>query len=60
MNKKQKNKNRKATNAFAKGIQRKLALEQGFYDGRFKTKKVKDKKKEADKYASRKKNSNEE
>jgi hypothetical protein len=36
-------------------LQRKLALQQGFYDGRFKEKVVKDKKKESEKKLARKK-----
>lgn len=39
----------------ARKLQRKLAMQQGFYDGRFKVKVVKDKKKEADKRLARKK-----
>lgn len=34
-------------NLIALRLQRKLAMQQGFYDGRFKEKTVKDKKKEA-------------
>lgn len=45
----------------AKTLQRKLALQQGYYDGRFKEKIVKDKKKEESKKRARKKvNINEE
>ncbi|MCC7231789.1 MAG: hypothetical protein IT242_02500 [Bacteroidia bacterium] len=36
-------------------LQRKLAVQQGFYDGRFRPKKIKDKKKEARKRWARKK-----
>jgi len=39
----------------AKNLQRKLALQQGFYDGRFKEKTVKDKKKEQSRKLARKK-----
>ena len=39
----------------AKKLQRKLALQQGFYDGRFKEKTVKDKKKENSRRLARKK-----
>jgi len=39
----------------AKRLQRKLAIQQGFYDGRFKEKVVKDKKKERQKKLARKK-----
>jgi len=39
----------------AKNLQRKLAMQQGFYDGRFKEKIVKDKKKEQKKKLARKK-----
>lgn len=39
----------------AQKLQRKLALQQGFYDGRFKEKVIKDKKKEAEKKLTRKK-----
>jgi hypothetical protein len=39
----------------AKRLQRKMAMQQGFYDGRFKEKVVKDKKKEFSKKLSRKK-----
>ena len=38
----------------AKTLQRKLALQQGYYDGRFKEKIVKDKKKEEKKKRARK------
>ena len=43
----------------AQNLQRKLALQEGFYDGRFKEKVVKDKKKEAKKRWARKKERNE-
>jgi hypothetical protein len=39
----------------AKKLQRKLALREGFYDGRFREKTVKDKKKELSKKLARKK-----
>ena len=39
----------------AKKLQRKLAMQQGFYDGRFKEKTVKDKKKENSRKLARKK-----
>ena len=39
----------------AKKLQRKLAIQAGFYDGRFKEKIVKDKKKEESKTKARKK-----
>jgi len=39
----------------AKRLQRKLAMQQGFYDGRFKEKVVKDKKKEQSKKMARQK-----
>ena len=39
----------------AKKLQRKLAIQAGFYDGRFKEKVVKDKKKEESKTKARKK-----
>ena len=39
----------------AKTLQRKLALQQGFYDGRFQEKKIKDKKKEGKRLLARKK-----
>jgi hypothetical protein len=39
----------------AKRLQRKLAMQQGYYDGRFKEKVVKDKKKEESRRKSRKK-----
>ena len=43
----------KDKNKRARAIQRKLALIQGFYDGRFKPKVVKDKKKEANRKKAR-------
>ncbi len=39
----------------AKKLQRKIALQQGYYDGRFKEKTIPDKKKEAKKKWARKK-----
>lgn len=51
MSKKKKNK----AAIVAQKLQRKLALLQGFYDGRFKEKVVKDKKKESEKRLTRKK-----
>jgi len=39
----------------AKRLQRKLAIQQGFYDGRYKEKIVKDKKKERSRKLARKK-----
>ena len=45
----------KDKNKRARAIQRKLALIQGFYDGRFKPKVVKDKKKEASRKQARRK-----
>jgi len=39
----------------AKRLQRKIAMQQGFYDGRFKEKVVKDKKKEYTRRLARKK-----
>ena len=52
--KKSKKRNSSAFTA-AKKLQRKLALQAGFYDGRFKEKVVKDKKKEYMKRLARKK-----
>jgi hypothetical protein len=51
------NSKKKKQTAFetAKRLQRKLAMQQGFYDGRFKEKIVKDKKKEQQKKLARKK-----
>ena len=51
-------KNKKKKNSsfdVAKNLQRKLAIQQGFYDGRFSQKVVKDKKKEESKRKARKK-----
>jgi hypothetical protein len=50
-------KKKKKQTAFetAKKLQRKLAMQQGYYDGRFRTKFVKDKKKEEEKKLARKK-----
>jgi hypothetical protein len=50
-------KKKKKQTAFntAKRLQRKLAMQQGFYDGRFKQKVVKDKKKEEQRRLARKK-----
>jgi hypothetical protein len=39
----------------AKRLQRKLAIQQGYYDGRFKSKTIPDKKKEENKRLARKK-----
>ena len=50
---KKKRKKKSVTAALA--LQRKLAKQQGFYDGRFKEKTVRDKKKEREKKLSRKK-----
>jgi hypothetical protein len=51
------NSKKKKQTAFetAKRLQRKLAMQQGFYDGRFKEKVMKDKKKEEKKKLARKK-----
>jgi hypothetical protein len=49
-----KKKKKKSVTA-AQALQRKLAKQQGFYDGRFKEKTVRDKKKEWKKKLSRKK-----
>ena len=51
------NSKKKKQTAFetAKRLQRKLAMQQGFYDGRFKQRVVKDKKKEQQKNLARKK-----
>jgi hypothetical protein len=38
---------------FARNLQRKLAMAQGFYDGRFKEKRIKDKKKEENRRKAR-------
>ncbi|MFN8166020.1 MAG: hypothetical protein U0X76_07590 [Bacteroidia bacterium] len=43
----------------AKRLQRKIAIAEGFYDGRFKEKTIKDKKKEAKRTWARKKGRNE-
>ena len=50
----------KDKNKRARAIQRKLALIQGFYDGRFKPRVVKDKKKEASRKKARRKVKSEE
>jgi hypothetical protein len=50
----------KDKNKRARAIQRKLALIQGFYDGRFKPRVVKDKKKEASRKKARSKVKSEE
>ena len=52
---KKKKKNKLTSFDVAKNLQRKLAVQQGFYDGRFKEKTVKDKKKESKKMLARKK-----
>jgi hypothetical protein len=52
---KNKKKNKLSSFDVAKNLQRKLALQQGFYDGRFKEKIIKDKKKELKKKFARKK-----
>jgi hypothetical protein len=52
MSKKKKNKKNKAAQV-ARNLQRKLALSQGFYDGRFKEKTVSDRKKEERKKKAR-------
>jgi hypothetical protein len=44
----------------ARNLQRKIAMQQGYYDGRFKEKVVPDKKKEAKKKWARKKERSEE
>lgn len=51
--KKRNKKNRSAS--LSKKLQRKLAMAQGFYDGRFKEKTIPDKKKEAKRRWARKK-----
>jgi hypothetical protein len=53
-------KNKKKESSFnaAKRLQRKLAMQAGFYDGRFKEKVVKDKKKEQSRKWARKKTRN--
>lgn len=50
-------KRKKKSNAMlvAQRLQRKLAIQEGFYDGRFKEKTIPDKKKEASKRWARKK-----
>ena len=48
-------KKKKSSVSAALKLQRKLAVMQGFYDGRFKEKVVKDKKKESEKKLARKK-----
>ena len=50
-----KKKQKKKSVSVAQALQRKLAKQQGFYDGRFKEKTVRDKKKEWKKKLSRKK-----
>ena len=50
-----KKKQKKKSVNVAKALQRRLAKQQGFYDGRFKEKTVRDKKKEWKKKLSRKK-----
>ena len=50
-----KKKKKQSSLDIAKKLQRKLALQQGFYDGRFKEKTVKDKKKEWKKKLAREK-----
>ncbi len=50
-----KKKKKKQSVSVALKLQRKLALQQGFYDGRFKEKVVKDKKKEEERRLARKK-----
>ena len=50
-----KKKKRPTSLGVAKKLQRKLAMQQGFYDGRFKEKTVKDKKKEHSRRLARKK-----
>jgi len=50
-----KKKKRETSYDVAKKLQRKLAIQQGFYDGRYKEKTVKDKKKEYSKKLARKK-----
>ncbi|MFM9026663.1 MAG: hypothetical protein ACKOQ6_01535 [Bacteroidota bacterium] len=44
---------KKDVSVIARRLQRKLAISQGFYDGRYKEKTVKDKKKEANKLWAR-------
>jgi hypothetical protein len=52
---KAKKKKKRTSLETAKRLQRKLAMQQGFYDGRFKQKVVKDKKKEEQRKLARKK-----
>jgi hypothetical protein len=47
--------NKKAEIKRARALQRKLALQQGYYDGRYRPRVVKDKKKEADRRKARRK-----
>ncbi|HNP49004.1 MAG TPA: hypothetical protein PKK99_08780 [Bacteroidia bacterium] len=53
-------KKRNKANEVAKKLQRKLAVQQGFYDGRFQEKTVKDKKKEMKKRWARNRSGREE
>lgn len=48
-------KNKNKASEIAKKLQRKIAIQQGYYDGRFREKTIKDKKKEAKKRWARKK-----
>jgi hypothetical protein len=50
-----KKKNKNSSVLVAKRLQRKLAIQQGYYDGRFKKKTVPDKKKEESRTKARKK-----
>ena len=52
---KMKKKNKESSFNAAKRLQRKLAMQSGFYDGRFREKVVKDKKKEQSRTKARKK-----
>jgi hypothetical protein len=52
---KKKKKDKQTSLDVAKKLQRKLALQQGFYDGRFREKTIKDKKKEWKKKLAREK-----
>ena len=52
---KKKRKKKQSSFNTAKSLQRKLAMQSGFYDGRFREKTVKDKKKEQSKKLARKK-----
>jgi hypothetical protein len=54
-----KKKKRESAQQAARRLQRKLALQQGYYDGRFRERTVKDKKKEAKKRWARRKNGEE-